>query len=123
MSILMAGCRYCLEGCPEDIQIHLYLTMWDQVRMKFPEEAERVCKVYLATEDRWLKGKRATDCTECGECETLCTQKLPIREYLEKIGRIILSCFSRPGSFRLIHFFPAGNHGLDIGKDCFSRCG
>lgn len=83
------GCRYCLEGCPEDIQIHLYMTMWDQIRMKFPEEAKRVYKVYLATEDRWLKGKRTTDCTECGECEALCTQKLPIREYLDNIGRFL----------------------------------
>jgi hypothetical protein len=83
------GCRYCLEDCPEDIQIHLYMAMWDQVRMKLPEEAERMYKVYLATEDRWLKGKRTTDCTECGECEVLCTQKLPIRKYLDNIGRFL----------------------------------
>jgi predicted aldo/keto reductase-like oxidoreductase len=83
------GCRYCLEHCPENIQIHLYAGLWDRVRMKLPEDARRVYKVYLAGEDHWLKGKRASDCTQCGECEQACTQKLPIREYMENIARFL----------------------------------
>lgn len=83
------GCRYCLEHCPEEIQIHLYAGMWDRVRMKLPEDAKRVYNVYLAGEDHWLKGKRASDCTQCGECEQACTQKLPIREYMEKIAKFL----------------------------------
>jgi len=83
------GCQYCLEHCPENIQIHLYSGLWDRVRMKMPEDAERVYKVYLAEENNWLKGKRASDCTQCGECEKACTQKLPIREYMEKIAKFL----------------------------------
>jgi predicted aldo/keto reductase-like oxidoreductase len=83
------SCRYCLEHCPEDIQIHLYAGLWDRVRMKLPEDAHRVYKVYLANEDNWLKGKRASDCTQCGECELACTQKLPIREYMENIAKFL----------------------------------
>jgi predicted aldo/keto reductase-like oxidoreductase len=79
-------CGYCLEHCPEKIQIHLYAGLWDRVRMQLPEEAYRVYKFYLGNEERWFKGKRATDCTQCGECELFCTQKLPIREYLQKIA-------------------------------------
>lgn len=82
-------CRYCLEHCPEEIQIHLYAGLWDRVRMKLPEDAHRVYQVYLANEDNWLKGKRAADCTQCGECELACTQKLPIREYMEKIAEFL----------------------------------
>lgn len=40
-------------------------------------------------EDRWFKGKRASDCTQCGECEEYCTQKLPIREYLANIAEFL----------------------------------
>jgi predicted aldo/keto reductase-like oxidoreductase len=83
------GCKYCLEHCPEEIQIHLYAGLWDRVRMKLPEDAHRVYKIYLEGEDRWLKGKRASDCTQCGECEQACTQKLPIREYMENIAKFL----------------------------------
>jgi len=83
------GCLYCLEHCPEKIQINLYVEMWDRVRMKLPEDAERVYKIYLNDEDRWLKGKRASDCIECGECEKHCTQRLPIRDYMKKIAEFL----------------------------------
>ena len=83
------GCQYCLEHCPENIQIHLYAGLWDRVRMKLPEDTHRVYNVYLAGEDRWLKGKRASACTQCGECEQACTQKLPIREYMENIAKFL----------------------------------
>ncbi len=83
------GCGYCLEHCPENIQIHLYAQMWDRVRMKQPEETERVYKIYLDDDERWLRGKRASDCTQCGECEQACTQKLPIREYMKNIAAFL----------------------------------
>ena len=82
-------CGYCLEHCPEKIQIPLYVSMWDRVRMKQPDDVRRVYKIYCAQEDRWLKGKRASDCTQCGECEEFCTQKLPIRDYMKKIAEFL----------------------------------
>ncbi|MGD9345271.1 MAG: aldo/keto reductase [Candidatus Aminicenantes bacterium] len=82
-------CGYCLEHCPEKIQIPLYASMWDRVRMKQPDDVRRVYKIYLAQENRWLKGKRASDCTQCGECEEHCTQKLPLREYMKKIAEFL----------------------------------
>jgi predicted aldo/keto reductase-like oxidoreductase len=82
-------CGYCLEHCPEKIQIHLYASFWDKVRMKQPEDVRRVYKIFLNDEDRWFKGKRASDCTQCGECEEHCTQKLPIREYMANIAEFL----------------------------------
>jgi len=82
-------CGYCLDHCPEKIQISVYAPMWDKVRMKQPEEVRRVYKFYLAQDDHWLKGKRASDCTQCGECEEHCTQKLPIREYMKNIAEFL----------------------------------
>jgi predicted aldo/keto reductase-like oxidoreductase len=83
------GCMYCLESCSENIQIHLYAAMWDRVRMKQADETKRVYKIYLNDDERWLKGKRASDCTQCGECEKACTQKLPIREYMKSIAEFL----------------------------------
>ncbi|MFQ6038155.1 MAG: aldo/keto reductase, partial [Candidatus Aminicenantales bacterium] len=82
-------CGYCLEPCPEGIQIHLYMSLWDRVRLKLPEEARRVYEIYLKDEERWLKGKRAADCSECGACEDACTQHLPIQESLKKIAAFL----------------------------------
>jgi predicted aldo/keto reductase-like oxidoreductase len=83
-------CGYCLEHCPEKIQISIYAPMWDKVRMKQPDEVRRVYdKVYIRNDERWLKGKRASDCTQCGECEEYCTQKLPIREYMKNIAEFL----------------------------------
>jgi predicted aldo/keto reductase-like oxidoreductase len=82
-------CGYCLEHCPEKIQIHHYAQLWDKVRMKQPEEAKRVYQIFLRDEDRWFKGKCASDCTQCGECEEHCTQKLPIREYMANIAEFL----------------------------------
>jgi len=77
------SCRYCLENCPVQIQIHLYAMLWDKVRMQLPEEARRIYNFYQQNEDNWFKGVRSRECTQCGECEIVCTQKLPIREYLQ----------------------------------------
>lgn len=83
------GCGYCLDHCPENIQIHLYAGMWDRVRMRLPDDARRVYQIYLRDEERWLKGRRASDCTQCGECEQVCTQKLPLREFLRSIAAFL----------------------------------
>jgi len=83
-------CGYCLEHCPENIQISIYAPLWDRIRMKQPEEVRRVYnEIYLKDDKRWLKGKRAADCTQCGECEEYCTQKLPIREYMKNIAEFL----------------------------------
>ncbi len=82
-------CGYCLKHCPENIQIHLFAGLWDRVRMQLADEARRVYRFYQSDEERWLKGSRAEDCTLCGECEKHCTQKLPIREYLQKIAEFL----------------------------------
>ncbi|MBN1272909.1 MAG: aldo/keto reductase [Candidatus Aminicenantes bacterium] len=85
------SCRYCLEHCPENIQIHLFAAMWDRVRMKMPEEALRMFHFYSSNEDFWLKGSRPWDCTECGECEKFCTQHLSIREYMRNIADFLIT--------------------------------
>ncbi|TET35091.1 MAG: aldo/keto reductase [Planctomycetota bacterium] len=80
------GCRYCLEDCPEGIQIHILMRLADCLRMGMDAEAKRLYEMFNKNAEMWLKNKYAKDCTECGSCEDLCTQQLPIQEYLANVA-------------------------------------
>jgi predicted aldo/keto reductase-like oxidoreductase len=69
------ACRYC-QPCPQGVEIPELLaalnaaSMWD-------------------TKDQWLTGYtrikgKGGECVECGQCEEMCPQKLPIRELLKE---------------------------------------
>ena len=34
-----------------------------------------------------LKNGKTSDCIKCGQCEEMCPQHLPIRQYLEDVAR------------------------------------
>ena len=71
------GCRYCTDGCPMQINIPgVFRSLNDQT--KFPG---RKSDLY-----GWVtrKGGKASDCIECGACEEICPQHLPIRELLKQ---------------------------------------
>ena len=53
---------------------------------RYLQEAKRLYDLFNTKADEWLKGKFAKDCTECGSCEELCTQQLPIREHLANVA-------------------------------------
>ena len=75
-SIKCTACHYCVEGCPMSIAIPEIFRIrneeeksWDGGRQAYA----------IATHD---KG-RASDCLECGQCEGVCPQHLPIIELLK----------------------------------------
>ena len=70
-----SGCRYC-QPCPQGVEIPELMaalnaaSMWD-------------------TKDQWLTGYsrikgKPEACIECGQCEGMCPQGLPIRELLKE---------------------------------------
>jgi predicted aldo/keto reductase-like oxidoreductase len=74
-----SACRYC-QPCPSGVEIPEVLaalnaaSMWDAA-------------------DPWLTGYtriggRPDACTECGQCEDMCPQGLPIRELLKETEKI-----------------------------------
>ncbi len=71
------GCRYCTDGCPMEINIPgVFRSLNEQT--KFPG---RKSDLY-----GWVtrKGGKASDCIECGACEEICPQHLPIRDLLKQ---------------------------------------
>ena len=71
------GCRYCTEGCPANINIPgVFRCLNDAI--KFP--GSKSFRYAWITSDH---GK-ASDCLECGACEEVCPQHLPIRDLMKK---------------------------------------
>lgn len=76
------GCNYCLPHCPEEVNIsHIFQAM-NYYRVYGLKEYAR--QHYHAIGSRWVKGRKADACLDCGECETHCPQGIPIREQLKE---------------------------------------
>ena len=73
------GCAYCVP-CPNGVDIPLNFSLYNDTFMfKDSETAYMIYAHFTAPE------QRASNCTECGECEEHCPQHLEIREELKKV--------------------------------------
>ena len=81
-SIPCTACRYCVDGCPQQILIP---DLFHAMNMK------RVFNGWHQ-EDRYkeltAENGRASACIRCGQCEGVCPQHLPIRELLVKVAEV-----------------------------------
>ena len=76
------GCRYCTDGCPQQISIpDLFATM-NAKRVNHDGNAD-----HDYNEIHTRPGSRASDCVKCGKCEKVCPQHLPIRKLLEDVAK------------------------------------
>lgn len=77
-SIPCTSCRYCVDGCPKEIQIPDLFGLYNQK------------VVYLSPgwsyESKTKDHGKASDCVGCGQCEDICPQHIPIREWLKKVA-------------------------------------
>ena len=78
---LCTSCNYCDE-CPVGLPILQFLDTYNLYQMG--ETLER--SAFLLKGHWSLTPADAAKCTQCGVCETLCTQKLPIMERLKEIA-------------------------------------
>lgn len=87
MDKLCTTCGYCLK-CPKNIKINRYLEAYNMAILKDREEMNNYLQ-FLKTQGA-LKGEEALaiDCIECGKCEQLCTQKIPIIKRLKEISQL-----------------------------------
>lgn len=82
-TVACTGCRYCVEGCPQEIKI--------------PDMIKHLnsCKVYghTASVDRSFDmdtkdgSGKPSDCVQCRQCESVCPQHLPIIQILEEAAK------------------------------------
>lgn len=76
------ACRYCTEGCPENIAIPEYFALYNSHVTRETDEA--VLKEQYA---KYTKEYGAASyCIKCRSCESACPQHLPVTELLEKVA-------------------------------------
>ena len=80
MNTLCTGCGYC-DSCPEGIHIPKLMDSYNIYLLSGDSEKALSKMKYHWSVDQ----KNAALCSECGQCETLCTQHLPIISRLKDI--------------------------------------
>jgi len=78
-NLYCTGCAYCMP-CPQEVNIPHIFQKYNEARVYGLWEA--ATDAY--TNWRWVSGKPADACIECGECEDKCPQHIPIREQLKE---------------------------------------
>lgn len=77
------ACNYCTDGCPMNIAIPKYFSLYNADKLE--EKGDWTAQE--AYYDNLIKtfGK-ASSCIECGKCEGVCPQHLPIMKYLKNVA-------------------------------------
>lgn len=74
------ACRYCTDGCPENISIPDLFACLNTKKHYHDWNAD-----YYYKEVHTKNGGKASDCIKCGKCESACPQHLPIRDLLQEV--------------------------------------
>lgn len=72
IAIPCTGCQYCVEGCPQNIPIPKYFSLYNSYRQFGGNNSHFYYNTY---QDRFGS---ASDCIGCGQCEEHCPQHLEI---------------------------------------------
>lgn len=84
IAIPCTGCAYCTEGCPQNIPIPQYFSLYNA------DLQEVSSKGWLPQQSYYqaltLKHGKASQCISCGQCEGVCPQHLPIIEDLKLVA-------------------------------------
>ena len=82
------SCNYCAKVCPAQIGISGSLTAMNSLTL-YGNRAAAV------GQENWLVGRHgrqsADKCQQCGACEKVCPQHLPIRKYLKQACQALLN--------------------------------
>jgi len=78
------GCSYCTDGCPKKIAIPQYFSLYNE------DMREARSKGWTANQESYKQLAdtfgRAGDCIECGQCERICPQHLPVIRHLKEVS-------------------------------------
>lgn len=83
-AIPCTSCSYCTEGCPMNIPIPRYFSLYNADLQEIEGKAWRPQPEYYY--NLTLNFGKASDCIACGQCEGACPQHLPIIEHLKSVA-------------------------------------
>lgn len=88
------GCSYCMP-CPNDIHIPENFRYMNWYRVWGMEEQAKAAYAKLTGETVWtpwagpIKGLKAEECLQCGECEPKCPQNIHIIDQLVEVAQAL----------------------------------
>lgn len=84
IEIPCTGCSYCTDGCPMNIAIPKYFSLYNADKQEIKTKSWMPQQEYYSR----LTGTfgKASDCVACGQCEDVCPQHLPVIDYLKKVA-------------------------------------
>ena len=85
IAIPCTACHYCTEGCPMNICIPEYFSLYNEDMREHLEEKGWTINFSNYDNLTVTRGK-ASDCIQCGQCEGVCPQHLTIIDYLQKVA-------------------------------------
>ncbi len=81
IAIQCTACHYCSEGCPQQIAIPEYFSLYNTLQ-QFPDQKSNSQLYY----DLVAKNHgKASECLECGQCEAQCPQHIDIIDNLKSV--------------------------------------
>lgn len=84
IAIPCTGCAYCTAVCPQDIPIPRYFSFYNNDVIDSAQKKRTPLRAYY--QRLTLSEKKASECLECGACESMCPQHLKVREYLKQVA-------------------------------------
>jgi len=85
--LICTYCKYCMP-CPNGVNIPLNFRFYNYYHIYEIKNFARE-QYKLIGKLPWYEGKQASECTECGECEPKCPQKIPIINQLKETHNIL----------------------------------
>ena len=76
------NCRYCTKGCPESLPIPNLLSVLNEYRIYGNLDGAKRSYAWQS------RPGKASACIQCGACENVCPQHLPIIEHLEECASL-----------------------------------
>jgi predicted aldo/keto reductase-like oxidoreductase len=85
MKVDCTSCGYCMP-CPHGVNIPMNFSLYNDMFMFKDPELSIMLYNHMLT-----PGQRASACTECGQCEEVCPQHIPVMRELKEVHKALKS--------------------------------
>ncbi|MBQ5773076.1 MAG: aldo/keto reductase [Clostridia bacterium] len=85
IAVACTSCRYCVDGCPKQIDIPQYFALYNRAKQADEGELQELKKAYAELDEH--SGK-ASECIACGQCVRACPQHIRIVAALREVAKL-----------------------------------